>query len=61
MIYCVCVAPKHRKRICTDGKIWVKDSYHEFYVTKKERGEFATRGDAQNAITEPFEIIVCEP
>lgn len=60
MIYCVCVASKHRKRICTDGEIWVKDKQHEFYVCKKDRGVFESREEALDVITEAYEIVVCE-
>ena len=60
MIYCVCVAPQYRKKICTDGEVWVKDARHEFYVRKKDRGVFESREEALDVITEKHEIVVCE-
>lgn len=60
MTYHVCVAPKYRKKICTDGKVWVKDARCDMYVGKKERGSFDTKQEAQDAITEPHEIVVFE-
>ena len=57
-MFYVCVKSAARKRICSSGLIWVKDARHELYVSKKERGAFETKADAQYAITEPWEIIV---
>ena len=57
-MFAVMVKPAARKRICTGGLIWVKDATHEFYVTKKDRGLWATRAEAERMITEPWEIIV---
>jgi hypothetical protein len=38
--------------------VWVKDQYHKFYVSKKERGVWPTKAQALAAITEPWEIVV---
>lgn len=58
VMYSVCVKPAARSRLCTHGAIWVKDKTHEFYVDEKERGEWATKREAQDQITEPYEIVV---
>lgn len=60
-MFAVCVKPAARKRICTRGLIWVKDSSHELYVSKKDRGTWATRKQAEEVITESWEIVVEEP
>lgn len=54
----VMVKPAARRRICTSGLIWVKDSRCEFYVAKKDRGLWQTKAEAEQMITEPWEIVV---
>jgi len=53
------VNPKYVKDICvTHFQIWLKDKYHEVYVTKKQRGEWETREEAEDAINMPYEEVV---
>lgn len=59
-MFYICVKPSERKRICSDGKIWVKDMYTNIYVTKKDRGEWSTKEIAQRHVTEDWEIVVEE-
>lgn len=58
LMYAVCVKTSYRKKIGTNGKVWVKNGYCEFYVSKKERGLWKTKEEANRARTEPWEIIV---
>ena len=57
-MFSICVKPSARKRVCSAGLIWVKDMHHKFYVSQKERGEWATREEAYAHITELHEIVV---
>ncbi len=59
-MFYICVKPSERKRICSGGKIWVKDKQTDVYVTKKDRGEWHTKESARQHITEDCEIIVEE-
>lgn len=59
-MFYICVKPSERKRICSGGKIWVKDMYTDVYVAKKDRGEWSTKEIARRHVTEDWEIIVEE-
>ena len=60
-MFAVMVKPSARKRICTYGLVWVKDAQHDVYVSLKERGLWATKEEAKEMITEPYEIVVEVP
>ena len=60
-MFAVTVKPSRRRAICTGKAVWVRDAGHPFYVTESERGLFATRAEAEAAITERHEIIVEVP
>jgi hypothetical protein len=60
-MFAVTVKQKYRKRICTNGLIWVKDCHYEFYVCKRDRGVWETREDAGQMITEPWETVIEVP
>jgi hypothetical protein len=58
-MFAVRINPKTKSRPKTNrGEVWVKDSYHMYYVSIKERGLFDTEEEARQAITELWEIIV---
>jgi hypothetical protein len=57
-MYAVVVKTSARKRLCANGRIWVKDAKHPFYVDLRERGLWQTREEAEKMITEPWEIVV---
>lgn len=59
-MFYICVKPSERKRVCSDGKIWVKDMQTDVYVSKKQRGSWETKEEAKKHITEDCEIIVEE-
>jgi hypothetical protein len=59
-MFYICVKPSERRRICSGGKIWVKDMQTDVYVAKKDRGEWRTKEDARQHVTEDCEIIVEE-
>lgn len=56
--YAVCVKPSMRERICSGGKIWVKSFGDRDYHTKKDRGIWGSKEEAQQQITEFYEIVV---
>lgn len=60
-MFAVMVKHAARKRICTSGLVWVKDDKHDFYVSMKDRGLWATKEEATQMITEPWEIVVDVP
>jgi hypothetical protein len=57
-MFAVMVKPAARNNVCTSGLVWVKDDHHKFYVSKKERGLWMTKNEAERMITEPWEIVV---
>lgn len=57
-MFAVTIKPTARKRITTSGLVWVKDATHEFYVTKRDRGLWPTKAEAERMITELWEIVV---
>ncbi len=57
-MYAVMVKPEERKNVCIRGRVWVKDDNYEFYVSKKERGLWPTKAEAERMITEPWETAV---
>ena len=57
-LFAVMVKPSARKRICASGLVWVKDGNHKFYVSKKDRGLWETKAEAESMITEDCEVIV---
>lgn len=58
-MYAVKINTKHNDRPkIENGESWVKSATHPYYVTKKERGMFATKEDAISAIQEPWEMVV---
>lgn len=59
-MFAVCVKPSARKKICVPKQAWVKTDRHEFYVSVKERGLWATKEEAQKMITEPALEVVIE-
>jgi hypothetical protein len=60
-MFAVMVAPAARKNVCTSGLVWVRDDYHEFYVAKKDRGEWESREEAARMITESWEVVIEVP
>lgn len=58
VMFAVMVKPEARREVCEDGKFWVKDETHEYYVTEKDRGLWKSKDDAEKAITESWEEIV---
>jgi hypothetical protein len=42
----------------TGSNIWVKDKSHPHYVSKKDRGIWATQEEASEHVTESWEIVV---
>lgn len=57
-MFAVCVRPSARKKICSPGLVWVRDEYHELYVTIKERGTWRSKEEAERVVTEIWEIVV---
>jgi len=58
VMFAVMVKPEARCDVCEDGKFWVKDETHEYYVSEKDRGLWKSRDDAEKAVTESYEDIV---
>lgn len=58
VMFAVMVKPEARCDVCEDGKFWVKDETHEYYVTEKDRGLWKSKDDAGKAVTESYEEIV---
>lgn len=57
-MFAVTVKKSMRSRICTSGLVWVKDDKHDSYVRFKDRGLWHTKEEAEQMITEPWEIVV---
>ena len=58
VMFAVMVKTEARSDVCEDGKFWVKDETHEYYVSERERGLWKSKDDAGKAITESYEEIV---
>lgn len=58
VMFAVMVKTEARSDVCEDGKFWVKDETHEYYVSERERGLWKSKDDAEKAITELWEEIV---
>lgn len=58
VMFAVMVKQEARREVCEDGKFWVKDETHEYYVSEKDRGLWKSKDDAEKAITESWEEIV---
>ena len=58
VMFAVMVKPEARVDVCEDGKFWVKDETHEYYVSEKYRGLWKSKNDAEKAVTELYEEIV---
>ena len=58
VMFAVMVKQEARCDVCEDGKFWVKDETHEYYVSEKDRGLWKSKDDAGKVITESYEEIV---
>lgn len=59
--YAVMVEPTSQDNICRcTGEVWVggDESNNEFYVAEHQRGLWATKAEADQVVTEPWEIVV---
>lgn len=58
-MFSVMVKESARNKLGTNGLVWVKDDKCQYYVSKKDRGVWGTKEEAQRMITEhSFEVVV---